>query len=127
IATPTNRPVLGIATARPDERILEAAQKTTRTISRIILDELPPEDRVRLVLDRFAPGEDQTAARPLADDIVAKSGGNPFFLREMVDALLERGILAESPKSPGKLAWIKRDAPLQAPTSVEALVATRID
>ena len=51
------------------------------------------------------------------DQIVA------FRLR--ANALVERGILAESPAHPGKLVFLKRDAPVQVPASVEVLVATQ--
>ncbi|MBI4508288.1 MAG: protein kinase [Deltaproteobacteria bacterium] len=119
---PTPRPVLTIVTARPDERTLEL---TTRPhVMSLTLDELGQEDRMRLCLMRFATEEDAT---PLAEDIVAKAGGNPFFIREIIDLLLERGILEPSRKAPGKLTWVRRDAEVQVPTSVEALVATRID
>ncbi len=119
----TARPVLGIGTARPDDRILHAATEAAHTTT-LVLDELSPEDRLRFVTDRFAPGED---ALPLAEEIVAKAGGNPFFIREVLDSLVERGIVAESRAAPGKLSWVRRDAPVGAPTSVAALLATRLD
>jgi tetratricopeptide (TPR) repeat protein len=121
----SDRPILGIATARPDDRVLDAATDANTVI--ITLDELGADERVRLVMDRFAPEEDQAALRGLADEIVSKAGGNPFFLGETVEALIERGILAESPKHAGKLVWVRKDAPVQVPTSVEALVQTRLD
>jgi eukaryotic-like serine/threonine-protein kinase len=116
-------PVLGIATARPDEHILAALERF-QNATVIIVDELRPEDRRHLVASRFAPGEDVAL---LAEQIVARTGGNPLFIRESLEALLERGILAESPTAKGLLTWVRRDAPLQVPTTVEALVATRLD
>src|SRR5262249_30775877 len=51
----TPRPVLGIATARPDERILMAVTET-RSTQLLVVDELGPEERTRLVTTRFADG-----------------------------------------------------------------------
>jgi tetratricopeptide (TPR) repeat protein len=126
ITEPSPRPILGIATARPDERILTAARQTSSTSIQVHVGELGAEDRLRLVMDRF-PAADEAAVRPLAEQIVGKAGGNPFFLTEMVDSLVERGILAESKIAPGKLQWVRHDAQIAVPTSVEALVATRLD
>ncbi len=132
IAMKTPQPIFGIATARPDERILQAASATGATL--LMLGELPVVERENMVLRRFAPGED---AGELAHAIVAKAGGNPFFINEVVESLLERGILAEvsgtdSGVASGgvrlpQLRWVKRDAPVQVPASVELLVATRLD
>lgn len=123
INEPAQRTVLGLATARPDERILHAATEA-ESIMTLVLDELGPEDRIRLVAQRFAPGED---VRALSEEIVAKAGGNPFYILELIDSLVERGTVAESREHPGKLTLLKRDVHLQAPTSVQALVATRLD
>jgi serine/threonine protein kinase/tetratricopeptide (TPR) repeat protein len=120
LAQRTPAPILGIATARPDERVLKAAEETGASL--LMLDELPTGERESLVLRRFAPGEDATE---LAAEIVAKAGGNPFFINEMLEALVERGILAENDKK--LLKWVRRDAAVQVPASVEALVATRLD
>jgi tetratricopeptide (TPR) repeat protein len=123
INEPAQRTVLGLATARPDDRILHAATEAGNIMT-LVLDELGPEDRLRLVAERFAPGED---VRALSEEIVAKAGGNPFYILELIDSLVERGTVAESRDHPGKLALLKRDVHLQAPTSVQALVATRLD
>jgi eukaryotic-like serine/threonine-protein kinase len=126
VTSPAPRPVLGIATSRPDERVVRGAQQAAASTVELALGELTPDERMRLVLDHFA-AEDEAAARPLAEAIVAKAGGNPFFIREMMDSLLERGILLPHAGGGGKLTWDRRDAPLAVPTQVAALVATRLD
>ncbi len=127
VAEVANRPVLGVITARPDERILAAARDAQHTTI-LYLEELDADARVRLILDRFVPAE-LADARKLADEIVAKTGGNPLFIREVFDSLVERGILAESKlaNQAGRYQWVKRDAPIQVPTSVAALLASRLD
>jgi tetratricopeptide (TPR) repeat protein len=122
LAVPTSRPVLGLVTTRPDRRILEAAAATGGEL--LHLDELDPAARAALVASRFAPDDD---VAELAEQILARSGGNPFFILEQLDALAERGIIAPAPEHPGRYRWVERDAPLQVPTSVEDLLITRID
>ncbi len=122
LAIPTDQPILGLATTRPEERILDAARSTGTRV--LMLGDLALDDRTQLILDRFAPGED---ARSLATAILAKTGGNPFFIQETIEALVERGALTLSPEHPGKLVRARRDAEVLLPTSVEALVAVRLD
>ncbi len=122
LRVPSARPVLGIVTTRPDKRILDATTAAGGQIAH--LDELDADARRRLVASRFAPDEDLTE---LADQILARAGGNPFFILELIDAIAERGVIGEAPDHPGRYRWIKRDAPLQVPTSVEDLLVTRID
>ena len=125
LGVPSTRPVLGLVTARPDLRV--ADMLPSRGAEVIHLDELDPKTRGELIRRRFAPGED---AEELVTQIVARTGGNPFFIREILDALKERGIVVPEPpgsQHEGLLRWVVRDAPIQVPTTVEALLATRID
>jgi adenylate cyclase len=68
-------------------------------------------------------GEDPSLA-PLAPYLVARTGGNPFFLEEMVRALIEDGTLA------GPAAAYRLSRPLEqvgVPASVQSVLAARID
>ncbi len=118
----TGRPILGIVTGRPEPRVLDSAATTGAVVIR--LDELTEDARLSLVTDRFAPDEE---AHDLAVQVVARAGGNPFFINEMLDALAERGIVVADPNAGGLLRWVDREAPIQVPTRVEALVSTRLD
>lgn len=121
----TTRPILGLVTSRPDERVEKAAVEVDAHVIR--LDELGPEVTRELVTRRFVPGE---SIDELADEIAARAGGNPLFVREMLEALIERGIVVaddEDGEHPGLLRWVRRDAPIQVPTTVEQLIATRLD
>jgi tetratricopeptide (TPR) repeat protein/tRNA A-37 threonylcarbamoyl transferase component Bud32 len=122
LKVPSPRPVLGIITTRPARRILEAASAAGTEL--MPLDELDADARRKLVVSRFVPGADVGA---LADQILARAGGNPFFVLETLDALAERGVIAEAPGSGGLYRWVKPDAPVQVPTSIEDLLVTRID
>jgi tetratricopeptide (TPR) repeat protein len=126
----TPLPIMGISTARPDERILARTGENQQLVIR--LDELPAKARDELLAMRFAPGEDVSA---LTSEIVAKAGGNPFYLNELIESLVERGVLVEvppgsgAPPSPGPrlLRWVRKDVALAVPASLELAVATRLD
>jgi serine/threonine protein kinase/predicted ATPase len=121
----TSRPILGVMTTRPDARILGAARDLGSEV--IYLDELTPEARRQMVLDRFVPNGD---VGDLVEQIVERAGGNPFFINEILDALLERGVVVldgDGDEHPGLLRWLKRDAQVQVPSSIEDALATRFD
>ena len=55
-----------------------------------MLDELPDAARREMLAERFVPGHD---IDELVDQIAARAGGNAFFIQELLDTLIERGIL----------------------------------
>ncbi|HLU64701.1 MAG TPA: protein kinase [Kofleriaceae bacterium] len=119
------RGLMAIFTARPNPRVEALAAASCADILR--MDELGPEARMELVMRRFVPDE---AVKDLARHILSRTGGNPLFIGEMIDSLVDRGILVREPAGseyPGLLRWVKRDAPLQIPASIESLLVTRID
>ncbi|HUQ01444.1 MAG TPA: protein kinase, partial [Kofleriaceae bacterium] len=122
LKVPSSRPILGVVTTRPDKRILDVGPSIGAEM--ITLDELDVDARRRLIAARFAPGAEIGA---LVEQIIARAGGNPYFILELLDTLAERGVLTESPEHPGLYTWTQVDAPLQVPTSVEDLLITRID
>jgi serine/threonine protein kinase/tetratricopeptide (TPR) repeat protein len=79
-------PIFAVVVTRPDERV---SQLLDGLVS-IELAGLTPEEQVRLVRTRLGVRE---GARQVCADLLPKVGGNPFFLLEMLDALLERGAL----------------------------------
>jgi len=125
LKVPRSRPIFGLVTSRPDPKIYRLAEETSADV--VQLEELSARDRIELVTRRFVPGED---VGDLAKQIVSRTGGNPFFIEEMLDALTEKGIVAaegDDSVHPGLLRWIARDAPIQVPSTVESLIATRLD
>src|SRR5262249_42664752 len=48
----------------------------------------------------------------------------PFYLHELLEALLERGVVVTEGE---RLAWMKREAGLQVPTTGGQVVSSRID
>jgi predicted ATPase len=123
VREPLPRPVLGIATARHDERMEELARYAQ--VTPILVGELSPREREELVIARFESAAD---AQVLARQILDRAGGNPFYVNEILESLVERGILAAVDTENGrKLRWVKRDEDFAVPTTVEAVVASRLD
>ncbi len=87
--------------------------------------ELDRETARRLVASRFL---DPEGARPLIDQVVAKGGGNPFYLLAILDDLVERGVCREEKTADGlRLVWERTESTIQIPATVESLVSARLD
>ena len=79
-------PILALLLTRPEERVSPFIEGLVR----IELRGLSPEEQMRLVEARLGV-RDGVAA--ICGELVPRVAGNPFFLLEMIDALLERGTL----------------------------------
>jgi class 3 adenylate cyclase/tetratricopeptide (TPR) repeat protein len=85
------------------------------------LDPLPPTSA-----DEFLQallGDDPSLA-PFKPLLIARTGGNPFFLEESVRTLVETGVLVGAP---GAYRLAQPPASLQMPATVQAVLAARID
>jgi class 3 adenylate cyclase/tetratricopeptide (TPR) repeat protein len=82
---------------------------------------LPPAQAAVLVQDHF--GNDPSLAL-LSRNIIERAQGNPFFLEELINALVERGDF-EGEKGAYRLKGGIDSIPL--PSTVQAVVAARID
>ncbi|MBI3799403.1 MAG: AAA family ATPase [Deltaproteobacteria bacterium] len=94
--------------------------------SQLRLDPLAQEDAQELL--RALLGDDH-ALRSLKQFILEKTEGNPFFMEELVQALVEQGVLERS-LSVGvglRPAPTVNFAELRVPTTVQAVLASRID
>ncbi|MDX2092768.1 MAG: protein kinase [Kofleriaceae bacterium] len=121
----TPRPIFGVMTSRPEPRIVKLARELGTEL--VLLDELPDLARRELIAERFVPDHD---IEDLADQIVTRAGGNAFFIQELLDTLVELGVCVpdgDNDEHPGLLRWVKRDAPIHVPSSVEDLLLARID
>src|SRR5262249_48466093 len=92
---PAPLPILLVAVTRPEDRVTPFIEGMVR----IELRGLSAEEQLRLV-EAHLGVRDGVAA--VCAELVPRVAGNPFFLLEMVDALLERGTLeiVERPKAP---------------------------
>ena len=123
VRDPLDRPVLGVGTARHDERMAELARSDKLTT--VLVGELGVRERQELLASRFF---DANEARGLMREILDRAGGNPFYLTEILESLVERGMLQPNEADPAKrLMLVGRDEPVSVPTTVEAVVASRLD
>src|SRR5262245_2815445 len=93
-------------------------------VDTIAVGPLADESLVELVADALrVPAAD---ARPLAQLVSAKTGGNPFFVRQFLETLHDRGLLAFDPLET-RWRWdVARIAQEQITDNVVDLVAARI-
>src|SRR4029078_10560682 len=75
-----------VLVTRPDDRVASLLEGKVR----IELHALSSEEQIRLVETRLSVKE---GVRPVCAELMPRVGGNPFYLLEMIDALLERGVL----------------------------------
>ncbi|MCA9614814.1 MAG: protein kinase, partial [Myxococcales bacterium] len=85
----------------------ELAPEATRTLVRARFGAQVPEDVLHLVENR--------------------AGGNPFFVVELVDALLERQVVRVEGKGADRRIVRKPGVPITLPTTLEGVVAARLD
>ncbi len=83
-----------VLVTRPEERIAPLLEGLVR----LELHGLSSEEQVRLVETRLGVFD---GVRAVCSELLPRVAGNPFFLLEMVDALLEKGSL-EIRETPGK-------------------------
>jgi tetratricopeptide (TPR) repeat protein len=121
---PEPLPVLILLLARPDDRVMPQLEELVR----IELKGLSAEHQLRLLQSRFGVID---GVRTVCADLLPRAGGNPFFLLEMVDALLERGRFEIHEREGGgqELVSIERpgEVALPLPSTLEQLIADRLN
>jgi class 3 adenylate cyclase/tetratricopeptide (TPR) repeat protein len=91
------------------------------------LDPLGPEEAHALLTALLG---DSTALQPLTQFILAKTERNPFFMEEMVQTLVDQGVLRRDPAGGMHLVAPVTSgalAALQLPPTVQGVLAARID
>ncbi len=120
---PDPLPVLVLLVTRSEDRVASVLEGVVR----VELSGLSADEQIRLVEARLGVKE---GVRSVLQDVLPKVGGNPFFLLEMVDALLERGALeireGEGEGGMNVLAYAKRDGAPKLPSTLEQLLGDRL-
>jgi DNA-binding SARP family transcriptional activator/TolB-like protein len=89
---------------------------------------LPPLDRAQVdVLLSSMLELPAVQRRALADRLHAETGGNPFHAVEVVNAMVDEGLLTLDPQGAWRLTLAGDAAPLPLPTAVRDAVRRRID
>ncbi len=111
-------PILFVLVSRPDERV----ERAFSSVPRIEIGELSTEDASLLIRSRFAQAD---VPFDLEQALLERAGGNPFFVVELVEACLERGVVAIEQGSQGSRI-VKRLGALALPTTLEGAIASRL-
>ncbi|WP_050433317.1 serine/threonine-protein kinase PknK [Chondromyces crocatus] len=116
-------PILALLLTRPEDRV----NPFLEGLVRIELRGLSPEEQTRLVEARLGVREGVAA---VCGELLPRASGNPFFLLEMVDALLERGTLEIVERESGvqELRRHERagDRAEKLPSTLEQLIGDRL-
>jgi PAS domain S-box-containing protein len=89
-----------VGPAHPLKRTLEAIRGAGASVQEIVLAPLMPDDVARLLADALHTEHER--ARPLADLMFEKTGGNPFFTIQFLLRMADEALLAFDP---GLAAW----------------------
>ena len=117
-----NAKVLLLVNYRPEYRH-EWGNKTYYT--RLRLDPLGREHAEEMLAALLAEKVGATGQSPLHQFILEKTEGNPFFMEEIVQALVEEGLLTRDVVGAYDRASLPTD--IQLPPTVQAVLASRID
>ena len=110
--------VLLVLVTRPDDRVASLLEGKVR----IELHALSSEEQIRLVEARLSVKE---GVRQVCAELMPRVGGNPFYLLEMIDALLERGVLEIRDDTLVRPHGADLDS-MGLPSTLEQLLADRI-
>ncbi len=113
-------PLLAVFSSRTDPR----TKGVLSGLPHIEVGELPDAERRRLIKGRFdgaqVPGE-------VSQAIVERAGGNPFFIIELVEALVDRGVVHIEGEGSERRVVRKPGVPISLPTTLEGVIAARLD
>lgn len=112
-------PLMVVIGSRADERV----EGLLGSIPRIEVEELEDEDRRALIAARFG---DARVPHDIQQAIMHRAGGNPFFLIELIDALLDRGVLHVEGEGAAKRVVRRAGAAFALPTTLEDVIAARL-
>ncbi len=117
-------PILNVLVTRPDEHVAAIIEGVVT----IELGGLSHDNQLRLVQEHLGVTE---GVAEVCSDLVPRAAGNPFFLLEMVDALLERGAVEfkEGPDGQAGLVRVAGAGPTaqSLPSTLEQLIADRLN
>jgi predicted ATPase/class 3 adenylate cyclase len=111
-------PVLVLANTRPG---YHAPWMTGAHYTELAVGPLRDDELRELIADLLG---DDPSVRPLAERVAVQTGGNPFFVEEVVRALTDAGALTGRP---GAYVLADTAAEVAIPPTVQAVLAARID
>src|SRR6185503_3735695 len=113
--------LLVVATARPELYDIRPGWGGARLDATAIELEPLPSAAAVLMLDELLAGE---LPEHVTEMVVRQAEGNPFFIEEIVESLIDQGALR---RSNGEWSLSEQQAGIAVPDSVQAVLASRID
>jgi serine/threonine protein kinase/predicted ATPase len=112
-------PILIVLVTRPEHRV----ERAISYVERIVVRELGEPSARALIRSRC--GEAQLPSE-LEDAVYERSGGNPFFIIELIEALFERGAI-EIVSDPVQGYWVRQvSTDFVWPSTLQDVVAARL-
>jgi adenylate cyclase len=117
------RQLMLLVTHRPDVGVASlVGGRASHTSLR--LEPLSPAESTAILRAWFGGALERWPA-PLRDVVVARAGGNPFYLEEVVRGLIEAGVLAR--EEDGQWRAEARAGAIDVPPTLQALLLARLD
>ncbi|MEE9384968.1 MAG: protein kinase [Nannocystaceae bacterium] len=116
-----HQPIFTIVTSRPGPRAEALAARSNASV--VQLQELDQRARRELIVRRFKRRDE---ADRLADAVLARTGGNPLFIEEVLASLLQRNVIGWDPQ--GRFLKVRDPrALIELPPSIGAVLEGRLD
>lgn len=112
-------PCLVLMSTRPETRL----EPLMRGMPQIEIESLDDEGTRQLIEQHF----DASVPDDVVQAIMTRASGNPFFVNELVDALIERGAVEVADRGDERRVLRRPGVPIQLPTTLEGVVAARLD
>jgi class 3 adenylate cyclase/predicted ATPase len=114
----TSLPVMVLMLHRPGFTHAWSGMAFYRQIN---IREMPPEDARKLLSEFLGSLE---IPKGVGATVIEKSGGNPFFLEQIMNSLVESGAIAQKD---GKWRLVRDVGSITVPDTVQGILLTRID
>ncbi len=116
----TSGPLLLITTARPELLVQTPGWGARTRGTTLEIEPLSADDSARM-LDELLEG---TLPEGLREVVIERSEGNPFYVEELLETLMDRQLLE---RQNGSWRMTKLPADFAVPDTVQAVVAARVD
>ena len=116
-----NYPILVLIVHRPDEALLSWTGDQEATVS-LSIGDLPDETAIDIVQNMIGPIDLPPALREI---ILTKGDGNPFFIEEVVRALIGAGAVEK--RGAGNWQVVQTTESVELPGTIHGIIISRID
>lgn len=102
-----------------------AGRRIPGGVETLEVTELPDDVLRGVIAERLGTGDEMDE---IAEQILARAQGNPFFVSEIIESLVERGIIAQVEDARGQVRFKQaKPGAIRLPTTMEGLASGHID